>query len=256
MARVSFDLSGRSALITGGGRGIGRAVARELAKAGADVVVSARSEDQLRATVDEIRSVTDRQAEYIVADMTDRSQARPMVEKATQKLGKIDILFNNAGSNVPQPVEEITDKVWDQLIELNFSSCMALTRAVVPQMKDRGWGRVIYTASIMAVTANPQRSAYCGTKAALVGMAHSQALELGPHGITVNCISPGPVATELPMSLLSKEQQDTFAGRTALGRWGEPDEMAGPVIFLASDAGSYVTGANLVVDGGCTIKTF
>jgi NAD(P)-dependent dehydrogenase (short-subunit alcohol dehydrogenase family) len=87
-------------------------------------------------------------------------------------------------------------------------------------------------------------------------MAHSQALELGPHGITVNCISPGPVATELPMSLLSKEQQDAFAGRTALGRWGEPDEMAGPVIFLASDAGSYVTGANLVVDGGCTIKTF
>jgi NAD(P)-dependent dehydrogenase (short-subunit alcohol dehydrogenase family) len=256
MASDLFDLTGRVALITGGGRGIGKACAKELAKAGANVVVASRTEKELQAVVKEVNALGVGKAEYIVADMTDRSQVRELARRTADVFGKVDILFNNAGTNVPQPCDSITDEVWDKLIELNFSSCMALTRAVVPGMKERKWGRIIYTASIMATVGNPDRAAYCGTKAGLVGMAHSQATELGPYNITVNCISPGPVATELPMSVLSDEQKKVFAGRTALGRWGEPEEMAGAVLLLASNAGSYITGADFVVDGGCTIKCF
>jgi NAD(P)-dependent dehydrogenase (short-subunit alcohol dehydrogenase family) len=231
-------------------------VAKELARAGANVVVASRTEKELQQTVNEVRQIGKGKAEYVVVDMADRAQVKNLAEQANKIFGKVDILFNNAGTNVPQAVDQITDEVWDKLVELNFSSCMALTRAVVPGMKERKWGRIIYTASIMATTGNPDRSAYCGTKAALVGMTHSQAVELGPFGITVNCISPGPVATELPMTILTQEQKDIFAKRTALGRWGQPEEMAGPVLLLASDAGSYITGADYIIDGGCTIKTF
>ncbi len=256
MANVSFDLTSRVALVTGGGRGIGRACAKELARWGANVVLASRTEKELQQSVAEIREIGKGKAEYVVTDMTNRDQVKKLAQRAEELFGKVDILFNNAGTNVPQPCDQITDEVWDKLIELNFTSCMAMTRAVVPGMKQRKWGRIIYTASILATTGNPDRAAYCGTKAALVGMAHSQATELGPYGITVNCISPGPVATELPMTLLTQEQKDIFAKRTALGRWGQPEEMAGPVLLLASDAGSYITGADLLIDGGCAIKTF
>jgi len=252
-----FDLSGRSALITGGSKGIGKAIAVELARHGADVMISSRHEDELQAAADEIRIAgPERTVAYCVADMTQRAEVQKLFDATTAELGKIDILINNAGSNQPQSVDQITDEAWDRLIELNLSSCLFLTRACVPGMKQRGWGRIIYTASIMGITASADRSAYCATKAALIGMAHSQAVELGTEGITVNCISPGPIATDLPMSLLSKELQENFASRTALKRWGQAEELAGPALLLASDAGSYITGENLVVDGGCTILSF
>ena len=127
---------------------------------------------------------------------------------------------------------------------------MALTRALVPGMKERRWGRVIYTSSVMGLGSKEGRGAYSATKSALLGLARAAALDLGPFGITVNCIAPGPFATELPMSVLSPEEQRAFAQRTALGRWGQPEELAGPALLLASDAGSYITGAVLLVDGG------
>jgi NAD(P)-dependent dehydrogenase (short-subunit alcohol dehydrogenase family) len=145
---------------------------------------------------------------------------------------------------------------WDKIIELNLNSCMAMARAVVPGMRERRWGRIIHISSIMALGSKEGRSAYSATKAALIGMARAQALEWGPHGITVNCIAPGPFLTDLPISVLSKEEQQTFANRTALLRWGEPKELAGPALLLASDAGSYITGTTLVVDGGTMCKTF
>lgn len=256
MAVNPFDLSGRSALITGGSKGIGKAIAIEFARAGADVMISSRHEEELKSAVAEIKEGTSVKVEYFVSDMTDRKQVDALAQEALKKLGKVDILINNAGSNHPQPIDEITDEVWDRLIELNLTSCVFLTRALVPQMKQRKWGRIIYTASIMGITGNEKRSAYCGTKAALIGLAHSQAVELGPEGITVNCISPGPILTDLPMSILSPEQQAGFSKRTALLRWGKPEELAGPALLLASNAGSYITGENLVVDGGCTIKSF
>jgi NAD(P)-dependent dehydrogenase (short-subunit alcohol dehydrogenase family) len=171
-------------------------------------------------------------------------------------MGRIDILINNAGTNVPAPVDEISDEDWDRIIELNLSSCQALTRAVVPQMKQRKWGRIIHISSIMGLVSKEGRGAYSATKSALIGLARAGALDLGPSGITVNCIAPGPILTDLPATVLSQAEIDSFASRTALGRWGNPDELAGPALLLASDAGSYITGATLVVDGGTICKSF
>jgi len=251
-----FDLAGRAALVTGGSKGIGKSIAKGFALQGADVFICSRHEDELKATAEEIRGESSRRVEYMAADMTSREDVKKLARAASDSLGKIDILVNNAGSNTPQDIEAIDDATWDRLIELNLSSCLFLTRELIPGMKERKWGRVIHIASIMGITASAQRSAYCATKGALISMAHSQAVELGEHGITVNCISPGPIATDLPMSLLSKKQQENFARRTALHRWGQPDELAAPALLLASDGGSYITGANLVVDGGCTVLSF
>jgi len=256
MSKKLFDLSGRVALVTGGSKGIGKEIASAYAAAGAEVMISSRHEDELQAAATEIVAQTGARVVAHVADMTLRAQVAALAHAAERAFGKVDILVNNAGSNVPQRTEEITDEVWDRLLELNLTSCVFSTRALVPGMKARGWGRVIYIASIMGITGSEARAAYCGTKAALIGLAHSQAVELGPDGITVNCISPGPILTDLPRSVLTAEQLQAFAGRTAIGRWGETRELAGPALLLASDAGSYITGANLVVDGGCTIKSF
>src|SRR5205823_5450338 len=137
-----------------------------------------------------------------------------------------------------------------EVLQINLSSVMALTRALVPQMKQRRWGRIIHISSILGFTSKEGRNGYSATKSALLGLARASALDLGPYGITVNCIAPGPFLTDLPMSLLSEAEKKVFAERTALLRWGEPRELMGPALLLASDAGSYITGTTLVVDGG------
>ena len=251
-----FDLRGRVALITGGSKGLGKAMARGFAEAGADIVISSRNEQELRAALAEILEGLSVRGEYLVADMADRKQATRLAETALERMGRVDIFVNNAGSNVPQPIDQIRDEDWDRILELNLSAGMAICRALVPQMKERRWGRIIHISSIMALGSKEARHSYSATKAALIGMARSGAIELGPHGITVNCLAPGPFLTDLPMSVLSKAEQQTFADRTALGRWGNPRELAGPALLLASEAGSYITGATLVVDGGTLCKTF
>src|SRR4051794_38243003 len=136
-----FDLTGRVALVTGGSKGLGLAMARGLARAGADVVVSSRHEDELRTALDQILADTGRRGQYVVADMTSRADVQRLADEAVRRLGKVDVLVNNAGSNTPQPIDAITDAVWDNLLELNLTSVMALTRALVPGMKERRWGR-------------------------------------------------------------------------------------------------------------------
>ena len=251
-----FDLTGRAALVTGGSRGIGKATAKGFAEAGADVFLCSRHEEELMAAAADIRKATGGRVEYLAADMTRRDDVRRLAETAVAALGKIDILVNNAGFNVPQPIDRIDDATWDRLVELNLTSCMALTRALVPGMKERRWGRVIHISSIMALASTGGRNVYSATKAALIGMAKASALDLGPFNITVNCLAPGPFATEMPMSILSKPQQDALGSRTALNRWGQPEELAGPALLLASEAGSYITGTVLVVDGGALARVF
>jgi NAD(P)-dependent dehydrogenase (short-subunit alcohol dehydrogenase family) len=251
-----FDLTGKIALVTGGSKGLGKAMARAFAEAGADVVISSRHEDELRTALPDIRSGTEARGEYLVADMSRRDDVRRLADEALKRMGRVDILVNNAGSNNPQPIDQIGDADWDHILELNLTSCMALTRALVPQMKSRRWGRVIHISSIMALASKEGRNAYSATKAALIGMARASALDLGQYNITVNCLAPGPFLTDLPGSLLSDEEKQVFASRTALGRWGDPRELAGPALMLASEAGSYITGAVLVVDGGTLCKTF
>lgn len=256
MSSPLFDLTGRVALVTGGSKGLGKAMARGFAEAGADLVISSRHEDELQKAAREIGEGCPGRVEYVVADMCDRADVQRLADTALARMGRIDILVNNAGSNQPQPIDEITDEAWDRIIELNLTSCMALTRAVVPQMKARKWGRIIHISSIMGLVSKDGRNSYSATKSALLGLARASALDLGPHNITVNCIAPGPFLTDLPSTVLTAEQRQVFADRTALGRWGDPRELAGPALLLASDAGSYITGSVLVVDGGSVIKTF
>jgi NAD(P)-dependent dehydrogenase (short-subunit alcohol dehydrogenase family) len=240
-------------LVTGGSKGLGLAMARGLAQAGADIVICSRNEAELTKARDSI-AAEGRRAEAIVADMTNRADVQRLADEAVRRLGKIDILVNNAGTNIPQAIDEITDSTWDQLMELNLSSVMALTRALVPGMKTRKWGRVIHISSMMAMISKEKRGAYSATKAALIGMTRASALELGPFNVTVNCIAPGPFLTELPASLLSQAERDEWSRVTALNRWGDPKELVGPLLLLASDAGSFITGQALLVDGGFTIR--
>jgi NAD(P)-dependent dehydrogenase (short-subunit alcohol dehydrogenase family) len=250
MALDIFNLSGKVALVTGGSKGLGKAMARGLAEAGADIVISSRHENELRPALDDILKGTGRRGRFIVADMSCREQVTQLARTALEQMGRIDILINNAGTNKPQAIDEITDEVWDTVMETNLHSIMVLTRALVPQMKERRWGRIIHISSVMGFHSKEKRNVYSTTKSALLGLARASALDLGAHGITVNCIAPGPFLTDLPMSVLSEAEKKVFAERTAIGRWGDPRELAGPALLLASDAGSYITGQTLIVDGG------
>jgi len=245
-----FDLTGRVALVTGGNKGLGKAMARGFAEAGADVVIASRHEDELRAALDEILSGTHRKGAFFVADMAERDDVKALARFALDKMGKVDILVNNAGMNAPQAIDEVSDEVWDKVVEVNLTSVMGLTRELVPQMKDRRWGRVVHISSIMGQVSKEKRNVYSATKAALGGLARASALDLGPFNVTVNCIAPGPFLTDMPMSVLSDAEKQVFADRTALGRWAQPPELVGPVLMLCSEAGSYVTGQVIYVDGG------
>lgn len=245
-----FDLTGRVALITGGNKGLGKAMARGLAQAGADIVIASRHEDELRTTLAEIVAETGRKGIYVVTDVSNRDDVKILARTAIERMGKVDILINNAGMNAPQAIDQITDDVWDRVLEVNLTSIMALTRELVPGMKERRWGRVIHISSIMGQVSKERRNVYSATKSALIGLARASALDLGPFNVTVNCLAPGPFLTEMPMSVLSDAEKKTFADRTALGRWADPTELVGPALMLASDAGGYITGQVLFVDGG------
>src|SRR5262249_4286823 len=188
------------------------------------------------------RAGTDRRRRFCGADLSPRKEADRLARSALEAFGRIDILINNAGTNKPEAIDEISDETWDMVLELNLSSIMALTRAVVPDMKKRKWGRIIHISSIMGFVSKEKRNIYSATKSALMGLARATALDLGHHGITVNCIAPGPFMTDLPMSVLSDAEKKVFADRTAMGRWGDPKELMGPALLMSSDAGSYITG--------------
>jgi NAD(P)-dependent dehydrogenase (short-subunit alcohol dehydrogenase family) len=245
-----FDLQGKVVLVTGGSKGLGKAMARGLAECGADVVLASRQENELKRALEEVLQGTGRRGRYFVADLSKRAEAKKLPASTIQAMGRVDILINNAGTNKPMAIDAITDEAWDEVMELNLSSVMALTRAVVPDMKSRRWGRILHISSVMAFVSKEKRNVYSATKAALLGLARASALDLGEFGITVNCIAPGPFLTDLPGALLSDAEKKAFAERTALGRWGDPKELVGPALLLASDAGSYITGQTLVVDGG------
>jgi len=245
-----FDLSGKAALITGGSKGLGKSMARAFAQAGADIFICSRSESELKSAAAEIGAEGSRRVEWLSVDMTEPEQVNALGKEVLARMSRIDILVNNAGSNIPQPIDEITDEAWSRILELNLTSIMRLTRMLVPQMKARKWGRIIHISSILGLSGLAGRNIYCSTKSALIGLARASALDLGPWGITVNCIAPGPFLTDLPATILSEEQRRAFTERTALGRWARPEELAGPALLLASEAGSFITGSTLLVDGG------
>lgn len=245
-----FDLTGRVALVTGGSRGLGKSMARAYAEHGANVMICSRNEAEVSAAAKEIGEGLSVRVEWMTVDLSKASEAQRLADETIARLGRVDVLVNNAGGNIPQRADQITDEAWDQIIELNLSGIMRLTRACLPGMMERKWGRVIHISSVLGLGGKLGRNVYSATKAALIGMARSSALDLGPYGVTVNCISPGPFLTELPLGLLNDEQKLEFTNRTAVKRWGKPEEMAGVALLLGTDAGSYITGTTVLIDGG------
>ena len=249
-----FALDGRVALVTGGSKGLGKAFARGLAEAGADVVVASRNATELEAALDEILEGTNRRGTAIVADLARRGEADRLAAQAEQAFGRVDILVNNAGTNHLAAIDEISDEQWDRILELNLTAAMTLSRALVPGMRERGWGRIVHVSSIMGLVARETRSIYSATKAALLGLARASAIDVGGAGITVNCLAPGYFLTEMTQMVIPPDDRTVLARRTAIGRWGEPDELIGPLLLLCSNAGSFITGSVLVVDGGYTAR--
>ena len=250
-----FDLTGKVALVTGGSRGLGKAMARAYAEHGAGIMVCSRNAAELEAAAKEIGAGLAGRVEWMTADLGKVGEAQRLADETLKRLGRVDVLVNNAGSNIPQRADQITDEAWDQIVELNLSGIMRLTRALLPQMMERQWGRIIHTSSVLGLGGKKERNVYSATKAALIGMARSSALDLGPYGITVNCIAPGPFLTELPLGLLNDAQKQEFTNRTALTRWGRPEEIAGVALLLGTEAGSYITGTTILIDGGTLANT-
>ncbi len=248
-----FDLTGKTALITGSSRGIGRAIAEALAECGAKVVISSRKAEACDAVAAAIARGGGKAA-AIPCHVGDKAQLRALVEKTHSVFGGIDILVNNVGVNpYLGPLAEIPDDAFDRVIASNVKSALWLSKLVLPEMAERRDGAVILIASVAALRASPGIGAYGAAKAALIQLARSLACEWGRHNIRVNAIAPGLIKTDFARALW---QDEALAARrvaeTPLGRLGEASDMAGAAVLLASPAGSFITGQTIVVDGGVT----
>lgn len=251
-----FDLTGRKAFVTGASRGIGRVIAVALAEAGADVALVARSADGLAETAATIVAAG-RKACVLPTDVTSYDAVSDAVAAAIGELGGIDIVVNNAGgSNFMVPFRDLRLTGWDKLLQLNLSSAVYVCHAFAAHLLDRGRGSVINVASVAGVSGAPLMSPYGASKAGLISLTRTLAVEWGAAGIRVNALCPGWTATELNRTLWEDPLVGpaTVAG-SAMKRWGSAEEMAGPAVFLASDASSFMTGQTLIVDGGQTISS-
>ncbi|HXP18472.1 MAG TPA: SDR family NAD(P)-dependent oxidoreductase [Streptosporangiaceae bacterium] len=248
-----FDLTGRTAFVTGASRGIGRAIAVALAQAGADLALVARTAEGLADTAADVTALG-RKAIVIPADVTDQSGIADAAAAAIDALGYVDVLVNNAGgSNFMVGFRDLRLSGWDKLIRLNLTSAVYVCHAFAGHMLDRHKGSVINVASVAGVASAPLISPYGAAKAGLISLTKSLAVEWAADGVRVNALCPGWTATDLNRNLW----EDPVAGPATvasvpMGRWARAQEMAGPAVFLASDASSYVTGQALVVDGGQT----
>ncbi|HEX4000085.1 MAG TPA: SDR family oxidoreductase [Pirellulales bacterium] len=249
-----FRLEGRRALITGGSKGLGRTIATALAQAGADIVITSRTADDCGSAARAIRGSTARTATAIAADISLAGDVDRLYQAAT-KDGPIDILVNSAGVNIRNPVGDISEADWDTVLNVNLKGPFLLARRFGPAMAERGWGRLIQLGSIMSVVSLPERTPYASSKAGILGLTRTLALEWAGKGVTVNAICPGPFATDMNKPLLADPAKyAAFVSKIPMGRWGELHEITGAALFLASPASSFVTGTTLFVDGGWTAQ--
>ena len=250
---INIDLSGRVAMVTGSSRGIGRAAALLLAKAGANLILNYKSDDEAGKQV--VRDVEEcgSQAILVQCDVTDTDAVLAMVQVGIERFGKIDILVNNAGGSIAKPADQLTDAEYDFVFDINVKAYVAAARTVLPQMKQRGWGRIICISSVAGRSGKAfigTSPAYAGAKGAVIAYSRSMARECGPFGITVNTICPGWIDWEGKGRVVAPQLRAEAISQIPLQRVGNDADIAGAVIFLASDFASYITGATVDVNGG------
>lgn len=245
-----FSLKGKAALVTGGSRGLGRGIALALAQAGANVAVASRNSQALEEVVREIDRL-DRRGIAVAVDVSRVEQVRKMVDKVVSTLGRLDILVNAAGVNQRAPSLEVTEELWDFIVDINLKGTFFACQEAARVMKERGGGSIINIASLLSGVGIPTLAPYAASKAGVVGLTRVLAAEWGPLGIRVNCIAPGYFRTDMTKRLFSDPDWYTRLKRQVpLGREGFPEDLAGAAVFLASDASRYVTGQVIYVDGG------
>lgn len=250
-----FDLTGRAAVVTGGSRGLGQAMAAGLASAGADVMLVSRNGREAEAAAAGIARDHGRRAIGRAFDVTVPEQVEGMLVEAEREFGRVDILINSAGINIRAPIAELTPAQFEQVMAVNVTGTWLCCRAAFPRMRARGWGRIINLASALGLVGLAGRTPYTASKSAVIGMTRTLALEGAADGITANAVCPGPFLTEMNRPIADTADGQKFVvGATALKRWARIEEIQGVAIFLASDAGSYVTGAAIAVDGGWTAQ--
>jgi len=241
-----FDLTGKTALVTGASGGIGGAIAKALAAQGARVVLSGTRVDPLNALAQEIGSG----AVVIPANLSEMASVEALAKSAEEQMGgKVDILVNNAGLTRDQLAMRMKDEDWDDVLNVNLKAAFVLSRALMRGMMKARWGRIISITSIVGVTGNPGQANYAASKAGLIGMSKSLAAEVASRNITVNCVAPGFIATNMT-DALNDEQKAAINGKIPAGRMGSSEEIAGAVAYLASTEAAYVTGQTIHVNGG------
>jgi NAD(P)-dependent dehydrogenase (short-subunit alcohol dehydrogenase family) len=243
-------LSGRTALITGASKGLGRAMAVALGGAGATLALVSRDKNQMETTAQAVRAAG-ATVHTFVADVTDENQVLALAAAVEKEFGKLHILINNAGINIRKPVTDFTLEEWRRVMDTNLTGPFLVCRSLLPLMRGQGYGRIINLTSIMSHVAIAHRSVYCASKAGLLGFTRALALELAPDAITVNGISPGPIATEMNLPITQNpELNQQFISRIPVGRWGKIEEIGQLALYLCSDEAGFITGTDLLIDGG------